>query len=276
VDEEGEDLPLINDEAGMVIWHGELKLIPARKRDLKQGTTKMYARIWDQCSPTVKSKLEQLDAYAAINQDKNSVALAEEIRNIICGREVHKHPTYTLIQMIKMLCLYVQKAAESNEDYKECFDSLWNALEQQGGSLTHQPGLIRARAIKIATEDGRDENELTEADNNAAKTQIAEQIKASFMLSGANNGRHQHLKNHLENKYAIMQEDGYPDNTVELVQLMNNFQVENTPWNYFPRQTIPQDEDGINFAQGGEEGDEAKDRSTGLAFLQSKNSDAPY
>ena len=278
VDGQGAALPLIDEEERMYIWHGELKLIPARERDLKQGTTKMYATIWDQCSTTVKSKLEQLDAYAAINRDKNPVALAEEIRNIMCGREAHKHPTYTLVQMIKMLCLYVQKADESNEDYKECFDSLWNALEQQGGSLTHQPGLIRARAIEIGAENGRNEHELTIDDNDTAKAQVAEQIKANFMLSGAKNGKHQHLKNHLENKYAVKQEDGYPDNTVELVQLMNNFRVENTPRNYMQRRTIPQDEDGINFAQGGEEEDEADDDSTGLGFLQSEsdNDSAPY
>ena len=88
---------MVDDEAGMVIWHGELKLIPARERDLKQGLTKMYATVWNQCSPTVKSKLEQLDVYARINQAKNPVNLAEEIRNIMYGREAHQHPIYTMV-----------------------------------------------------------------------------------------------------------------------------------------------------------------------------------
>ena len=144
----------------MVIWHGELKLIPSRERDLKQGLTKMYATIWDQCSTTVKSKLEQLTAYVQINQNKDPVSLAEQIRNIMWGREDHQHPTYTMVQMIKMLCLYVQKSDESNKEYKECFDSLWDALEQQGGCLSHQPGLISARAIEIAEQDGRDDDEV--------------------------------------------------------------------------------------------------------------------
>ena len=271
-DENGNALPLVDDEAGMVIWHGELKLIPARERDLKEGLTKMYATIWDQCSITMKSKLEQLEVYHQINQDKDPVALAEEIRNIMCGREAHKHPTYTMVQMIKMLCLYVQKGDESNEDYKECFDALWNALEQQGGCLTHQPGLINARAIEIAEADGRNAANINEADRATARIEVGEQIKASFMLSGANNGRHQYLKNHLENKYAIKQEDGYPDNTVELVQLMNNFRVDTTNNrnnNNVLRRTIPQDEDGINFAQEGEESAE-RDATTGLGFLQSQ------
>ena len=109
---------MVDDEVGMVIWHGELKLIPARERDLKQGLTKMYATIWDQCSITVKSKLEQLAGYEQINCNKDPVALVEQIRNIMCGREDHQHPTYTMVQMIKMLCLYVQKSDESNKEYK--------------------------------------------------------------------------------------------------------------------------------------------------------------
>ena len=259
---DGTPRPLVDDEAGMVIWHGELKLIPSRERDLKQGLTKMYATIWDQCTATVKSKLEQLAAYEQVNRDKNPVGLSEEIRNIMCGREAHQHPTYTMVQMIKMLCLYVQNHDETNEDYKECFDSLWNALEQQGGCLTHQPGLITARAIEIAEEDGRAANNVLAADRVTATQQVGEQLKASFMLSGANNGKHQELKNHLENKYAVKQEDGYPDNTVELLQLMNNFRAPTNSWS--PRRTIPQDEDGINFAQEGE--DEAE--SEGVNMLQ--------
>ena len=73
---------MVDDEARMIIWHVELKLIPARERDLGQGLTKMYATVWDQCSATVKSKLEQLQAYAQINLDKNPVMLSEEIRII--------------------------------------------------------------------------------------------------------------------------------------------------------------------------------------------------
>jgi hypothetical protein len=245
---------LVEDEAGMVIWHGELKLIPARERDLKQGLTKMYATIWDQSSTTMKSKLEQLAAYTQINQEKNPVGLAEQIRNIMCGREDHQHPTYTMVQMIKMLCLYVQKADESNEEYKECFDSLWEALEQQGGCLSHQPGLINARAIAIAEEDGRDANNILPADRATATQQIREEVKACFMLSGANNSRHQDLKNHLENKYAVKRENGYPDNTAELLQLMNNFRAP-TNGRVQQRRTIPQDEDGINFAQEGDGGE---------------------
>ena len=265
---------MVDDEAGMVIWHGELKLIPARERDLKQGLTKMYATIWDQCSTTVKSKLEQLAAYGQINRDKDPVGLAEQIRNIMCGREDHQHPTYTMVQMIKMLCLYVQKSDESNEEYKECFDSLWNALEQQGGCLSHQPGLIEARAIEIAEDDGRGANNLLDANTEEAKVQVREEVKASFMLSGANNGKHQDLKNHLENKYAVKQENGYPDNTVELLQLMNNFRAPAGGRSGL-RRMIPQDEDGINFAQEGE--DDADGTGTeGVNMLQKRaNADHP-
>ena len=65
-----------------------------------------------------------------INLDKNPVALSEEFRNIMCDREEHMHPTYTLmIEMIKMLCLYVQKGDESNKMSKKSSYSLWAALE---------------------------------------------------------------------------------------------------------------------------------------------------
>ena len=49
---------------------------------------------------------------------------------------------------------------------------------------------------------------VQQANRDTVTAKIAEQVKASFMLSGANNGKYQELKNHLENKYAVKQEDG--------------------------------------------------------------------
>ena len=115
---------MIDDEAGIYIWQGELKMIASRRVSLAQGLIQAYATIWDQCSKTTKGKLEQLPAFQQINADKDPVRLLEEIRNIICGRESHRPPIYTMVQLIKMLCTFFQHADTSNEDYKEQFESL--------------------------------------------------------------------------------------------------------------------------------------------------------
>jgi len=76
---------MIDDVAGTFIWQGELKMIASRRVSLAQGLIQGFAIIWDQCSTTMKGKLEQLPAFQQINTDKNPVGLLGEIKNIICG-----------------------------------------------------------------------------------------------------------------------------------------------------------------------------------------------
>ena len=97
-------LSMIYDVTGTFIWHGELKMIASRRVSLAQGLIQAFAIIWDQCSKTMKGKLDQLPAFQQINTDKDMVQPLQEIRNIICGRESHHPLIYTMVQLIKMLC----------------------------------------------------------------------------------------------------------------------------------------------------------------------------
>ena len=77
----------------------------------------------------MKGKLEQLGIYEVMNMAKNPVQILQEIWNIICGQEAHKQPMYLMAQLVKMMMCLVQGRNESNEDYKEALESLWDTLE---------------------------------------------------------------------------------------------------------------------------------------------------
>ena len=136
---------MIDDIAGRIIWEGELKGLAGRRNNLADRLIQAYAIIWDQCSPTVKSKLEQLDNYDQVALNKDPVELLDEIKNIICGRERHKPPVYSMVELIRSLATFYQKDHKTNEQYKEEFESLWEMVEQQGGSMVNHPGLIADR-----------------------------------------------------------------------------------------------------------------------------------
>jgi hypothetical protein len=142
----------MDDEAELLIWQGVLKLVLSRRKDLQEGLVSVFAKYYDQCSLTVRGKLEQLDDWPQIKQDKDVLRLKDEIRNIMCGRESHKEPVYSMVQLIKILVNLVQKPDQSIERYKETFEGLWDALIQQGGDISHHPGLIAAETLAIAAE----------------------------------------------------------------------------------------------------------------------------
>ena len=51
----------------------------------------------------MRSKLEQIDDYNAMDATKDSVRLLTEMKNIVCGRESHQQPIYSMCQLIKIL-----------------------------------------------------------------------------------------------------------------------------------------------------------------------------
>jgi hypothetical protein len=80
---------MINDEAEMIIWAGELKLVPSRRANLNDGLITVFSIILDQCVPNLRKKLEQLEDWEAVFTDKDPICLFEEVTNIVQGREAH-------------------------------------------------------------------------------------------------------------------------------------------------------------------------------------------
>jgi hypothetical protein len=173
--------------------------------------------------------------------------LKAEIRNIMCGRESHQEPTYSMVQLIKMLVNLTQENM-SNERYKEVFEGLWEAHIQQGGNLGHQPGLIEAEAQLIAGAGA-----MPNANDIAQATTIVEnKLKACFMLSGADNSRHKELKQACENTYT-MGRDEFPSNTTDLLSKMNTYRALQPRMKAVRHDQAVADEDGLNFAQENKE-----------------------
>ena len=261
----------MDDRGAVVMWEGELRGKPSRRNDLANGMVQAYALLWDQCSDVVKSKLEQLPAFQTFDDAKDPIRLLREIRNIVCGREAHLQDIWSMCQQIKLLVTEYQKSNESNESYLERFHGMWEALRQQGGSLTNHPGLVRDRAQNIAGIG----NHVTQAHTDEAQAQVDEEMKAAFMLSGANLERHKRLKRHLEDSFTMGRNE-YPTNTTALLSMMNNFRgtegraaTQRAPDGY--------DEDGLNFMQGGElDKDESPCESkSGVSMLMKRNPSAP-
>lgn len=168
-----------------------------------------------------------------------------------------------------MILLYHQKPGQSNEDYKEAFEALWSTFETQGGCIWRHLGLILIgdRAVEIAEENGRaqDANGVfipNDDDTAEAEPWVEERIKASMMLSAADNKRQGDLKKYLENRYAVDHSDEFPSNTTRLLSQMNNFHSgtgHNIPniRGWLARQGNQgggggNNEDGVAFVQQGE------------------------
>ena len=76
---------LIEDRGAMIMWEGELRHLPTRRNDLRNGLVQSYTLLWNQCTPLMKSKLEQHPDFPTFNANKDPNALITEMQNIVCG-----------------------------------------------------------------------------------------------------------------------------------------------------------------------------------------------
>ncbi len=260
---------MIENRGAMIMWEGELRHLPTRRNDLRNGLVQSYAIIWNQCTPTMKSKLEQHPDYPNFNATKDPIALITEMRNIVCGKEAHTQDAWSLCKLIKFMLGEYQKELETNEGWMERFHGMWEAVKQHGGSIWSHQSLIRDRAQDIAGAG----NVPTQDQIRQAEEAVEHEMKAMFMLAGANKGRHSKLRTHLENSYTVGRNE-YPANTTELLSMMNNWKTDSEQKQYSHAQVRYEDDDGLTFAQEGEQtgnDEKAGAEKKGVTMVQSKN-----
>lgn len=176
------------------------------------------------------------------------------MKRVCCGFDAHKQPVHALVQSMKVLATFMQHG-ESNEHYKERFESIWEIMEQFERNLTDHLQLIEKRAIELAAMDNppRDGGEVDDNDRDMARVEIAGEIKAAFMLSGAQDRRYSGLKLQLENEYTLG-EDRYPKDTKATLGLLNNYRDlgQRRYQQVNDRVPQPKEEDRLQFVQEGE------------------------
>ena len=268
---------MINDPVEHTIWEQEIRQLAKRRLNFAEGYRKCYATIWDMCTPGLRKKLQDLQTFDAMQAERNPVDLLQAVSNSVCGREEHKQPVYSLMELHKSLYLFHQTPHQSNQDYADGFEALWDSLEAQGGCTWRQPGLIEDRTAAVATENGR-AGQPNNADVAEAEEWVKERYKAALMLSGADHNRHNSLRIYLENRYTVDRADEYPANTRRLLSSLNNLRSERVVIRAPPRNQRGNEGDGRpNFVQVDEGDDDAEDEAEqgihGGNFLQQRRGD---
>ena len=103
-------------------------------------------------------------------------------------------------------------------------------------------------------------------DTALATTNVRDETKACFMLSGAHNLQHKALKDHLENTFTIG-DNKYPLNTTNLLSMMNNCWVSDGKPRARPPTINDNNNNGLNFLQEGDEVEDDEAPTEGVNML---------
>jgi hypothetical protein len=207
-----------------------------------------FVDTWELCHPMMKAKLKALPNYQQINADKNVIQLGLQIRAIACGVETSNNKIYTTVQLSKMLHLYHQDKETSDHQYLKNFEGLVRAIEQQGGTLCQMPTLVDSRALRLAAQNGRVNNVPTDDDVDLAESQVNDEIKAAYFLSGAYSMKHGNMRNDLNNMFLTGNRDAYPKTVADAMRMMEGWR-RNNPMSQQQPQKQGSGDDGLSFVQ---------------------------
>ncbi len=103
------DLKIIRDE--------EVKMIMKRRLKLQDSLKEGYATVYDQCSQEVRDKLKATNNWDKMQRDQSLHKLIQKIEHICVGFNDHKQEVFNLVQVLRMLFLFMQGEKNTVDEY---------------------------------------------------------------------------------------------------------------------------------------------------------------
>ena len=150
-------------------------------------------------------KVEGTDAYNVTVSSHNGLALVLIIKEMVYQFQSSKYVMHATHEATRRVYTYSQGKYTTTAIYLEQYQNIIDVIEQVGGSIGRNEGLVKAYAkVKGLDIDDLDEDELTELTQQTYERYIA----TSFVLA-ADRSRYGRLIEGLENDY-LQGQNNYP------------------------------------------------------------------
>ena len=212
-----------HDESGYefakIEWSCLAKSVVYERKIIKDGNTRLFGVLINQCSPAMRNRLKGTKGYSDAHDAQDGIVLLDMIRMQMCGVQTHVQPTCGFATALLKICTFYQKEDVSNDTYREHFDGFIEVLESLGSR-----GLPTLDAL---IHDKLHEHDLTWDDSSdeviaEAKAEVREEVTTMFMLLQADRYRFSRLKGDLADDF-LFGRDNYPKNREDLLCIMNEF-----------------------------------------------------
>jgi hypothetical protein len=214
------------DELQIYVWKDAFTQASKRKDYYDDGLDKAYVIIYNQCSPSLKNKLESSDSFPPIRQNQNPVELLRLIQGLCCSYDSKTQSVMATVASHKRLYMHYQRDGVDNNTYYKEFIAHVETIETYGGMglIGIIPTFVAAR-IKLLAAEGKikDAAKPTPAERDMAIRQIHDEYLGALMLSGCNRERFSHLRTDLQNQFGYGT-DNYPKSPDQCLALLNRWQ----------------------------------------------------
>ena len=203
---------------------------------LEKSLKKRYVTVYSQCAEEVQDKLKSSDDWERIQKAQSLHELIAKIEKICVGSDNYKQGVFNLVQSLK------RSDKETVEEYGRNFRSLWDTVEEFGGSPGVHEGLVLGilrNSMRGVTPTAQERSDAEEASSEA--------VKAALLISSEDRRKYGKLKDELANNYLLGM-DQYPDTFEKALHILRNYQ---TTTNSLPYRPSPNDTGVVFLQQGG-------------------------
>jgi hypothetical protein len=174
-------------------WKEDYKGMKYQKDKYNDNKSNAWALICDQCSPELKNKLKGTSGYDKAKAGNDVIKLLTIIRGYCCQCDTLNDEYMSIVNRLKNLFYFFQKAKQRNSEFHEDFRALVKVIKEYGGagSLTHFPNMIRK---ELSSKNIANMSKTTPDELKEAKSIVRDMFLAALMLNGANAAKYNKLK----------------------------------------------------------------------------------
>jgi hypothetical protein len=220
------------------MWEKKVDEFVKRQLQLEENIQTLYSLVWGQCTDIMHQKIEALDVFTNMSEDKDGLELLRAIKDITYNFQSQKKLSQALHKSKRRYYTLMQGKHVTTQAYLEQYQNVVDVLEHSGAHVGLEPGLM----LEFADKREKSVEELTEED----EAEIKERYHGVAFLLGSDRNRFGKLIEDLENEF-LRGHDNFPRSLTNAYHLLTN-------WKCDPRNTLcamGPTNDGVSFMNDG-------------------------
>ena len=203
---------------------------------LQENIKWLWALVWGQCSDTIRTRLQALDAYEDMHSTSDGLQLLIAIKDLMFNVQEQKYVPLS-IHLAKRHFFLLSQGRNTVGEYYNQFKNQTDVLEHIGAGIGDDEAIMK----QVLRSQGIDVDEATEAEEEAAETEGTQWYLALAFLMGSDRSWFGRLLEKLENDFTAGN-NNYPKTLTDAYNML-------LEWKDDPRLLMRMaGNDGISFA----------------------------
>ena len=196
------------------IFSEQVKEYVKQTSRLQENIKRLWALVWGQCSDTIRTRLQALDAYDDMHTTSNGLQLLIAIKDLMFNVQEQKYVPLS-IHLAKRQFFLLSQGRNTVGEYYDQFKNQTDVLSHIGAGIGHDTAIMR----QVLCSQGINVDEATEAQEEAAETEGIQWYLALAFLMGSDRSRFGRLLEKLENDFTAGN-DNYPKTLTDAYNML--------------------------------------------------------